>query len=79
MVPLESYSMDDVSRIAEMKDRATFEAREHLPELRRHLFQRPAEPFEHYHVLAFTTADSSNYHSIKAMGGSFSDTAEGLG
>ena len=36
--------MDDAARIAEMKNRGFAEAREQLPELRRHFFDREAEP-----------------------------------
>lgn len=39
------YTMDNASRIAEMKSRAVAEAREQLPELRRHFFGRPAPVF----------------------------------
>jgi hypothetical protein len=35
------YSLDNASRIAEMKDRAVTEAREQLPELRRHFSTSP--------------------------------------
>jgi hypothetical protein len=37
--------LDNASRIAEMKDRAVTEAREQLPELRRHFFDKPAAAF----------------------------------
>lgn len=50
-VPLGRYTLDDVSRIAEMKSRAFAEAREQLPELRRHFFQAPAASFSPYHQL----------------------------
>lgn len=39
------YSMDNTSRISEMKSRAHVEAREQLPELKREFFYAPAEPF----------------------------------
>ena len=35
------YTLDNASRISEMRDRAFAEAREQLPELRRHFRQRP--------------------------------------
>jgi uncharacterized protein len=43
--------MDDAARIAEMKDRGFTEAREQLPELRRHFFDRQADPFTPFHRL----------------------------
>jgi hypothetical protein len=45
------YTLDNASRIAEMKDRATTEARQQLPELRRAFFQKIAEPFVPFHSL----------------------------
>jgi hypothetical protein len=45
------YTLDNASRIAEMKDRATTEARQQLPELRRAFFQTTAEPFVPFHSL----------------------------
>ena len=45
------YSLDNASRIAEMKDRAVAEAREQLPELRRHFFDKPAAAFVPFHML----------------------------
>jgi uncharacterized protein len=39
------YALDNASRIAEIKSRAVAEAREQLPELRRHFFDRPAPAF----------------------------------
>jgi predicted acylesterase/phospholipase RssA len=45
------YSLDNASRIAEMKDRAVAEAREQLPELRRHFFDKPAAAFVPFHRL----------------------------
>ena len=45
------YSLDNASRIAEMKDRAVTEAREQLPELRRHFFDKPAAAFVPFHRL----------------------------
>ena len=38
-------------RISEMRDRAFAEAREQLPELKRHFFQAPAEKFVPFHSL----------------------------
>ena len=57
-VPLGRYTMDDVSRIAEMKERATVEAREQLPDLRRHFFQQPAAAFEPCHRVEGTNSRS---------------------
>jgi patatin-like phospholipase/acyl hydrolase len=39
------YTLDNAARISEMRDRAFAEAREQLPELRRHFFGAPAEEF----------------------------------
>ena len=50
-VPLGRYTLDDVSRINEMKSRAFAEAREQLPELRRHFFHEPADEFIPFHRL----------------------------
>ncbi|MCK1345717.1 patatin-like phospholipase family protein [Bradyrhizobium sp. 193] len=49
--PAGRYTMDDAERIAEMKNRGFTEAREQLPELRRHFFDREAEPFVPFHSL----------------------------
>jgi uncharacterized protein len=49
--PAGRYTMDDAARIAEMKNRGFTEAREQLPELRRHFFDREAEPFVPFHSL----------------------------
>jgi patatin-like phospholipase/acyl hydrolase len=49
--PAGRYTMDDAARIAEMKDRGFTEAREQLPELRRHFFDREADPFTPFHRL----------------------------
>jgi uncharacterized protein len=49
--PAGRYPMDDAARIAEMKNRGFTEAREQLPELRRHFFDREAEPFVPFHSL----------------------------
>lgn len=46
------YTLDNTSLIAEMKSRAIAEAREQLPELRRHFFAEPAATFKPCHVLA---------------------------
>lgn len=43
------YSLDNVSRIAELRDRGYAEAREQLPQLRRHFFECPAAEFVPYH------------------------------
>ena len=45
------YTLDNTSRIAEMKNRAITEARQQLPELRRAFFQKTAEPFVPCHSL----------------------------
>jgi hypothetical protein len=45
IAPEVRYTLDNASRIAEMKSRAIAEAREQLPELRRHFFDRPAATF----------------------------------
>jgi hypothetical protein len=45
------YTLDNAARIAEMKSRATAEAREQLPELRRHFFGEPAPAFTPFHQL----------------------------
>jgi patatin-like phospholipase/acyl hydrolase len=50
-VPLGRYTLDDVSRIKEMKNRAVTEAREQLPELRRHFFTEVAPEFSPFHPL----------------------------
>jgi len=49
--PKGRYSLDNVARISEMKDRAFAEAREQLPELRWHLFGAPGAAFEPFHRL----------------------------
>jgi hypothetical protein len=43
------YTLDNASRISEMRDRAFAEAREQLPELRRHFFGAPAAEFVPFH------------------------------
>jgi patatin-like phospholipase/acyl hydrolase len=45
------YTLDNAARIAEMRDRAFAEAREQLPELRRHFFGQPAPVFVPFHKL----------------------------
>ena len=45
------YTLDSTARIAEMRDRAFAEAREQLPELRRHFFGGPAAEFLPFHKL----------------------------
>jgi predicted acylesterase/phospholipase RssA len=45
------YTLDNAARIAEMKSRATAEAREQLPELRQHFFGEPAPAFTPFHQL----------------------------
>jgi uncharacterized protein len=49
--PAGRYAMDDAKRIAEMKNRGFAEAREQLPELRRHFFDYKAERFVPFHHL----------------------------
>jgi hypothetical protein len=49
--PAGRYTMDDAASIAEMKNRGFTEAREQLPELRRHFFDRKAERFVPFHSL----------------------------
>jgi uncharacterized protein len=49
--PAGRYTMDNVARSGEMKDRGFAEAREQLPELRRHFFDRKAERFIPFHLL----------------------------
>jgi uncharacterized protein len=43
------YTLDNAARISEMRDRAFAEAREQLPELRRHFFAAPAADFVPFH------------------------------
>ncbi len=45
MAPAGRYTLDNASRIAEMKERGFTEAREQIPDLRRHFFDRQAESF----------------------------------
>jgi predicted acylesterase/phospholipase RssA len=45
------YSLDDATRISEMRDRAFAEAREQLPELRRYFFTAPAPEFVPCHQI----------------------------
>jgi hypothetical protein len=45
------YTLDNAGRISEMRDRAFTEAREQIPELRRHFFGAPAEEFVPFYVL----------------------------
>lgn len=49
--PQGRYTLDNTTRIAEMCDRAFAEAREQLPELRRHFFNVPAAEFVPFHKL----------------------------
>lgn len=49
--PAGRYTLDNVQRISEMRDRAFAEARDQLPELKRHFFQAPAEKFVPFHSL----------------------------
>jgi len=43
--------LDNATRISEMRDRAFAEAREQLPELKRHFFDQPAAEFVPFHKL----------------------------
>jgi patatin-like phospholipase/acyl hydrolase len=45
------YTLDNATRISEMRDRAFAEAREQLPELRRHFFGQLAAEFVPFHKL----------------------------
>ncbi len=45
------YTLDNAARISEMRDRAFAEAREQLPDLRRHFFGAPADDFVPFHKL----------------------------
>ncbi|MGE3968304.1 MAG: CBASS cGAMP-activated phospholipase [Dongiaceae bacterium] len=45
------YTLDNAARISEMRDRAFVEAREQLPELRRHFFGAPVAEFLPFHQL----------------------------
>src|SRR2546429_2398429 len=45
------YTLDNAGRISEMRDRAFAEAREQLPELKRHFFGSPADAFVPFHAL----------------------------
>ena len=49
--PKGRYTLDNAARISEMRDRAFAEAREQLPELRRHFFGVPADEFVPFHAL----------------------------
>ncbi len=44
------YTLDNVGRISEMRDRAFAEAREQLPALRRHFFEALADEFVPFRV-----------------------------
>ncbi|RVC63978.1 CBASS cGAMP-activated phospholipase [Mesorhizobium sp.] len=45
------FTLDSTKRIAQMKERGNVEARERLPALRQHFFDRIAAPFEPFHKL----------------------------
>jgi hypothetical protein len=45
------YTLDNTARISEMRDRAFAEAREQLPELRRHFFGFLSAEFVPFHKL----------------------------
>ena len=51
IAPEGRYTLDNVQRMTEMRDRAFAEAREQLPELKRHFFLAPAEKFIPFHSL----------------------------
>lgn len=55
-MPLDRYTLDDVMRIAEMKNRAVVQTRNRLPELRRYFFSEVAPEFEPFHLLPVATA-----------------------
>jgi hypothetical protein len=48
---ISGYTLDNAARISEMRDRAFAEAREQLPELRRHFFGAPTDEFVPEHKL----------------------------
>jgi hypothetical protein len=45
------YTLDNADRISEMRDRTFAEAREQLPELKRHFSGGPADEFVPFHRL----------------------------
>ena len=51
MAPEGQYTLDNAGRISEMRDRGFAEAREQLPELRRHFFGARADDFVPYYRL----------------------------
>jgi uncharacterized protein len=51
VAPAGRYTLDNVTRIAEMKNRAFTGAREQVPELRRHFFDREADRFQPFYQL----------------------------
>jgi hypothetical protein len=51
VAPEGRYTLDNAGRVSEMRDRAFAEAREQLPELRRHFFGAPADEFVPFHRL----------------------------
>jgi uncharacterized protein len=51
VAPAGRYTLDNAARINEMKDRGFTEAREQIPDLRRHFFDRQVEPFVPCHEL----------------------------
>jgi len=51
MAPEGRYTLDNTARISEMRDRAFVEAREQLPDLRRHFFGQPAAEFVPFNKL----------------------------
>ena len=51
VAPEGRYTLDNASKIAEIKDRAVAEAREQLPLLRGDFFREPAPLFTPYHSL----------------------------
>ncbi len=57
--PYGRFKIDDPEGIKDLKDRAFAEARECLPDLRKHFFHQPADPFVPYHRLEADHADDS--------------------
>jgi uncharacterized protein len=51
VAPEGRYTLDNAGRVSEMRDSAFAEAREQVPELRRHFFGAPADEFVPFHRL----------------------------
>jgi hypothetical protein len=54
------YTLDNASRISEMRDRAFAEAREQLPELKREFFYSPSENFTPFYGVPDAPAEGSH-------------------